>query len=420
MSFMIVPEPLFNKDMAVQAYRLRTFDCDKLMGIQDDFRKMDEAFSNPGLNMVEQIGIAPLTGGKKLFAEISHVQLMTGIPKNLKIRPEQLVCVLPHDAFHEQSTVSALVPLREMGYEFALSAHGNYQKKSLEEASDLIQYVVLDYTQSYFPDWYRGVKQTLQNVRTVICDVPNVKALNAFDADSTAYFSGEYYQLPVEKSNAAMSPVKINSLQLLKQVNKDDFELSEISKIIERDPYLTVSLLRYVRSEISGINREITSSKQAVAILGQKAIKRWATIALSMNLGADGPSEITRLALLRARFAEELAPIFELGAFQNSLFLMGLFSLLDVMLDKPMKLAIREIAVEDRVKQALVDRKGPFAPVLEAIAAYERANWSALSIILIHNNADMKRVSQAYISSLMWYKSMLDSIKSDAKDKSHA
>ena len=60
MGFMIVPEPLFDKGMIVQAYRLRTFDCDKLMGIQYDFRKMDEAFSNPGLDMVEQIGIAPL------------------------------------------------------------------------------------------------------------------------------------------------------------------------------------------------------------------------------------------------------------------------------------------------------------------------------------------------------------------------
>ena len=87
------------------------------------------------------------------------------------------------------------------------------------------------------------------------------------------------------------------------------------------------------------------------------------------------------------------------------------------MLDKSMQRAIREIAVDARVKQALVDRQGPFASVLETISAYERANWNALSIILIRNNTDTERVSNAYLNSLIWYKGLLDSMKPDDTEK---
>jgi EAL and modified HD-GYP domain-containing signal transduction protein len=152
-----------------------------------------------------------------------------------------------------------------------------------------------------------------------------------------------------------------------------------------------------------------------VAILGQKEVRRWATVAISVSLAEDRPGEITKLSLVRAKFAENLALAFELGIFQSNLFMAGLFSLLDVVLEKPMAEAVKEVAVDDRVKKALVDKTGELYTVLDLIYTYERADWDKVSIIGIRNNVDMEMVIQAFLDALVWYNQLLASI--DESDK---
>ncbi|MBQ4347410.1 MAG: hypothetical protein IJC39_03070, partial [Firmicutes bacterium] len=120
--------------------------------------------------------------------------------------------------------------------------------------------------------------------------------------------------------------------------------------------------------------------------------------------------EITKLALVRAKFAEDIAAAFELGVFQQALFMAGLFSLLDVMLEKPMYEAIKEVAVSRFVEQAMIEKEGPLAPVMELVYAYERADWDKVSILMIQNQTDMDHISKAYLDALMWYRSLLQSI----------
>ena len=199
-------------------------------------------------------------------------------------------------------------------------------------------------------------------------------------------------------------------LHLLSNVNQEDFNLEDIVPTIERDPYLAVSLLKFINSGANGLKRRVESIKQAIAILGQKAVRQWSTVALSVSLAEDRPNEITRLSLVRAKFAEELACAFELGILAPDLFIAGLFSLLDAMLEKPMAEALCEVAVDEKIKDALVNKKGPFAPVLDLVYAYECADWDKATILMIQNNIDMDRVQAAYLDSIKWYRQLLQSI----------
>ena len=159
------------------------------------------------------------------------------------------------------------------------------------------------------------------------------------------------------ESEKVVAPLKVNYIHLLNIVNEPDFDLTDAAQIIGRDTALILSVLE-IANRLTP-NAQISSVQHAVAMLGQKELKRWINTAVTKELCADKPNEITRLTLIRAKFAENLAPVFEKAILAQELFLMGLFSAVDIMLDKPMKEALDMVQVSDNIRNALLEQSGP-------------------------------------------------------------
>ena len=121
-------------------------------------------------------------------------------------------------------------------------------------------------------------------------------------------------------------------------------------------------------------------------------MKKWINTAVANALYADKPNEVTRLSLLRAKFAENLAEAFGLKAQKDELFLMGLFSVLDVILEKPMAEALKVVHVAGEISNALIYRIGVLAPVYDFMLQYETANWAEVSRLMLLKNIDMNTV----------------------------
>ena len=187
-------------------------------------------------------------------------------------------------------------------------------------------------------------------------------------------------------------------------VNDDDYELTKAADIIGRDTALVVSLLDMVNR--IAINSKITSIRHAAAILGQKELKKWINTVITKELCADKPNEITRISLLRAKFAESLAPSFELALHASELFLMGLFSVLDIILDVPMEEALEKVNVSKNIRNALIDQKGAFAEVYEFMNAYENADWQEVCRLLVVKDISVDTVYKAYTETMVWYREM--------------
>ena len=154
------------------------------------------------------------------------------------------------------------------------------------------------------------------------------------------------------------------------------------------------------------VNSGVTTIRHAAAMLGQRELKKWITTAVVKELCSDKPNEIPRLSMLRAKFAENLAPVFEKAIHSSELFLMGLFSVLDLILDKPMEEALEMVKVSGDIREALVNRDGKFASVLDFMLQYENANWQEVSRQLIVNDIDVETISGAYNNALNWYKEL--------------
>lgn len=416
MRFFISAIPIFDADMAVHAYIMMTKDGDKLLGAAEDFRELSGELLAPALEYVKDIGIEPFAMDKDFFVNISKYQLLMGIPLTWRIPPDNLVCVIDQDALEDNAALIKIGILKRNKYRLALM--GVPTKLSLDTAIKLFDFFLLSCESEKYNDDWRVLQQQLHRTSVIVTEVPDRETYESLNKASGVLFSGNFYSQPITKGLTEISPLKINALQLIKQINEEGFDLVEAAKTIERDPALSISLLRFLNSINPNRSKKIDSIRSAVALLGQKEVKKWATVAISVGIGEDRPSEITRLSLLRAKCAENLAPHFEMAMKEGALFIAGLFSLLDVILERPMAEALDEVAANDEIRTALVEKKGPIYEVLSLIYAYEKADWYNASIIKVRNGIDIEQLTNAFIDALMWYKQLLDMIDADEESES--
>ena len=404
--------PVFDANMAVQAYMMMAQDGDKHLGSAEDFRQLSGELLAPALELIKKIGIEPFARDLDFFVGISKYQLLIGMPLNMKIPPEKLVCIINIDSLSDNAVYAKLGILKRNGYRLALD--GVPEKLSMETAAKVFDYFLLSFKSPEFTESLKTVRAHLKSANIVITDVPDREIYEKFATVTGVLMAGDFHSQPITAGVTEISPLKINALHLIKQINEEGFDLIAAANTIERDPALSISLLRFLNSLNPNRSRRIDSIRGAVAILGQKEVKKWATVAISIGIGEDRPSEITRISLLRAKFAENLAGAFELGIKSGELFIAGLFSLLDVILQRPMREAITEVAAADDVRLALVDNTGPLHEVLALIYAYERADWHNASLIMVRNGIDIEVLTKAFLESLHWYRQILDTIDDEA------
>lgn len=398
--------PLFDENISVCAYSLfaqkKNFLLNpSLLGTGSN----DGAASIAGLDIIESMGIETLSADKEVFVEINNISVFSDIDSQCSAPHERLVLLADHTIVPEPMYVNRLKELKGQGYRLAIRKLPVQEFEEYREILLLMDYILLDHmridiskAKIYFSNVYPDIK---------LCAV-NVNSKETFEKlkEDGGYqlYEGEFFRVPVTKGEAEVSPLKANYIELLNLVNDEDFELTKAADVIGRDTALVISLLKMVNR--MSVNSEITSIRHAAAMLGQKELKKWINTAVTNELCMDKPNEIIRLSLLRAKFAENLAPVFELAAQSSELFLMGLFSVLDLILDKPMDEALGMVKVSRDIREALVSQKGKFAPVLDFMLHYEAAGWQEVSRQMVLSNIDMDHVYEAYVGSLQWFRNL--------------
>ena len=332
-----------------------------------------------------------------IFAEIS---LQCTVPSN------KVVLLMDNTIAPSEQYVKRVRELKEQGYKLAIRKLPIAEFENYREILSKCDYILLNHAKIdinkakvYFTKVYPNIKLCAVNVDTQE-EYEALKEDGGYDL-----YEGSFFRMPVKESETEVNPLKVNYIELLNVVNAPDFDLQEAADVIGKDPALVISLLEMVNR--MALNSEITSIRHAAAMLGQKELKRWINTAVTKELCADKPSEITRLVMIRAKFAENLAECFEMAMMSQELFIMGLFSALDIMLEKTMEEALSMVQVSKNVKDALLDNKGDFAKVLNFMKRYEDADWEEVSRLMIRGNIDMDKVYDAYLNALKWYRDLI-------------
>jgi EAL and modified HD-GYP domain-containing signal transduction protein len=340
--------------------------------------------------------------------------LLTGLENQCKQPPERIIFLL--EGFPEpgnrmaEAYYAQMERLAALGYRFAAEGLDDMQKNG--ELLRRCAYCFVPQDDREKADrlikelrWgFRAVVPVAENLQ----DAGNMKELGR---KGYALFESRFLRLDQAAVETSVSPLKMNMIQLMNTVQDDNFEFEAVARVVGSDPALAISLLKLVNARAHG--GKIKSIQQAVAMLGQQEVRKWVTTAVTQSLGEGRPNEITRISLLRAKFAESLAPMYELAHMSAGIFLTGLFSLLDVMLEVPMEQALRMVSVSDITMNALANKTGLFYPVLEMVESYERADWVTVSRMMIVHSIDSQALTDAYMEAMVWYKNIVSAAEEE-------
>ncbi len=398
--------PLFDDNLNIGAYSLfvqkqNVFLNPSLLGTG----RFDGAARVEGLEVIQSMGIESLSSDRDVFVSVSNMSVFSELSEQCDAPHERLVLLMDPSVKPEPMYIERLASLKQQGYKLAMRKLQVAEFEAYREILKLVDYVFLNHkkidinkAKIYFTKLYPHIKLCAVGVDN------QEEFASLKESGGYQLYEGDFYRIPVNRDEHEVAPLKVNYIELLNIVNNNNFELTKAADIIGRDTALTISLLRMVNR--MAINSEITSIRHAAAMLGQKELKKWITTAVVGELCADKPNEITRLSLLRARFAENLAGVFGMAGQASELFLMGLFSVLDVILDKPMEEALSMVHVSKQIRDVLVEGKGELSRPYQFILQYEIANWQEVSRQMILEDIDMTTLYDAYIQTLVWYRKL--------------
>jgi EAL and modified HD-GYP domain-containing signal transduction protein len=205
-----------------------------------------------------------------------------------------------------------------------------------------------------------------------------VESAEAFqEAKSAGFtlFQGYYFCKPITCKAAKLPQRRLAYLQLLAALRQPNVGVREIEEIVKHDVSLSYRVLRCVNSAAFGLRSEVTSIRQALVMIGIAPIRKWVSVWAVAGLATGGTSELATVALLRARCCELLGEKMGGRVADSELFLIGLCSVLDAILDRPMVEAIADLPLGEEVRAALLGEPNMARQVLDVVIAYEGGLW---------------------------------------------
>jgi c-di-GMP-related signal transduction protein len=369
MQAFIARQPIFDAHQKVHAYELLF-----RSGQQNAFNHFDPDQATYKVIADSQLlhGMGNLTGGKQAFINITTEVLVKDYCSMLP--KEQFVIEILENIEPTDEVITATKKLKEAGYVIALDDFVYDEKfKPLIELADIIKVDFLNTNvekRKELVDQFAplGISMLAEKVETREEFEQAVKM-------GYSYFQGYFFSKPVIVSNKDIPGSKLQYLRILQEINSPDIDLIKVEEIIKHDMSLSYKLLRYINSAIFGLRNDAKSIKQALSLMGEKETKKWASLLALANMGHDKPEELVAQALIRAKFAESLAKKVNLARRADDLFLMGMLSLIDAILDRNLAEILAELPISKDIKEALLGEENQFRSVYDYILAYECGDW---------------------------------------------
>jgi EAL and modified HD-GYP domain-containing signal transduction protein len=224
-------------------------------------------------------------------------------------------------------------------------------------------------------------------------------------AESFTLFQGDYFCHPVLLKKHKVPASRLFHFEIVKLLHHDPIDVHKVSQLVMRDASLTFRLLRLVNSPICAIQQEVRSIESAILVIGEENFRRMVSLAVLSELNSDRPPEILQMALLRARFCELAAPLFDLDPAEQ--YLLGLLSLVPAMLCLPMHELIPSLPLRDRICEALQGDRNLERGLLSWLEFHERGDWAACDDLVDANlpadqHSTPEQLAKTYADAVVW------------------
>lgn len=368
-----IRRPVFNEELDVVAYELFLVEGPVAEIVVED---ADDGSRRLLVNSRVDLDVAALGAGKPLHLAVTSAVLESGILA--KLGPDQVTVLLGEGVESSASVITAIEELRALGFRIVLD--------DVETNSRLLPLVRLTHAVRINLDGpvsaslarriavlkQAGIEITADRVRSY----EELRQATKLGFD---LFQGSFFSRPDTFRDKEASPGQLAALELVSLLHDPEADISRIADVIRRDVSLSYRVLKTVNSAQYALPRPLESIEEAVMLVGTKQIATWAGM-LSMSRLTDKPSELTRVAMVRARVCEELAR--RLGRSDaQPFYVVGLLSVIESLLDVPAEQALRNLPISNEIVSAITCGGGIMGEVLRGVLAYEGGDWSHAHIL---------------------------------------
>ncbi len=397
----IARQPILNVHKKLYAYELlyrgaKHYTLDKVSGNRATASVLSSTFLTND--------IQGISGHKPCFINFPQQLIEKMLP--LSFPKSQIVVEVLEDVQPTNKVISACQRLHKAGYKIALDDF--VYDRNLEPLLELASIVKIDIRMTPLNTIMRTLKLLSKHKVKLLAE--KVETLEEFEQANRlgfSYYQGYFFCKPEKIKIKELSANKAILLHLLAEVVRKDTDINKLHKIIQTDLAITYKLFRFLNSAYFYRLQEVKTIKHAIAYLGEKELRRFIMLMIISELTTEKPGELVRLVLVRAKFCELLGLASPHKEDASELFVVGLFSLLDTMLDLTMKDILGNLVVSDKVKEALLLIPGRYTNFIKVVIAFERNQSTIFTPLLKELGVDYKQVPKCYLTAVNYANGLL-------------
>jgi EAL and modified HD-GYP domain-containing signal transduction protein len=345
------------------------------------------------------IGLDTLTDGRRAFINVSRRLLLDGIPAVLP--PARVVFELGADVEADSEVIEACQALRAAGYSLAIDDFA--MTDWIADLIPMASYLKVDFL----------AQASGERARVTAADLPGgpaligkrIETLAQFDEalnDGYSYFQGFFFGRPVVREGRGVPAQPLAQMRLMRALHDPNLSVHQLENLVKHDPSLCYRILRTVNSAGFALQTTVSSIREALVLLGRDAIRRWASLWMLAGLSEHAHSELLAMAAIRARCCESLGASLNDDEAAADGFLVGMCSLLDAILERPMEALLEELPLPPLVRAALVGEDNSRRRILECTTAYASGQFALAMQHAQRAGIDPVVLPKAYADALRW------------------
>jgi c-di-GMP-related signal transduction protein len=383
-SSLVGRQAIFDRQMEVFGYELLYRDG---MNNSANIVDGDEATARVMVNTILEMGLDQIAGNAQAFLNLTANFFLS---QHYEVLPTKNVVLEVLESIEPTpSVLQALTQARQDGYQIALDDFVLREShRALMDHADYVKVDVLALTHEELREqvaMFQGYP-----VRLLAEKVEDQGMYDQCLALGFEYFQGYFFCKPQILEGVSLSSNRMAIVLLLAKLQNPKIEIYELEDLVKNDVALSVKLLRYVNSASVGLPRSVDSISQAITLVGTDRMRQWASLLVLAQTG-NKPSELMRVALIRARMCESLCPLLGMSSSQG--FTVGLFSILDAYFDCEMRHLLTDLPLAPEILGALLRKEGGLGVILEGILTYERGEL---------NQEAIRGVEPTILNSVYW------------------
>jgi c-di-GMP-related signal transduction protein len=396
----IARQPIFDMKRVVYGYELlfRSGTANFFPGLH-----MDLACVSTADNLF-LFGIERLTRGRHAFVNCSRDFLVRDYAALLP--KDRVVIEILENTEPDPEVIAACKRLKHAGFAIALDDFIEVGRwGDLVDLADFIKVDFLATPADAQRDFCREFSR--RNIRMLAEKVETYADFERARDYGYAFVQGYFFSRPEIVTRHDIPSNKINYVRVLQAVTRSELDRDEVTERIKAEASLSYRLLRYLNSPAFFLASEVRSIPHALMLLGERGIRRWVSLVAMACMGDDKPQELLLLPLMRARFCELLAPLAGLDESANDLFLLGLLSAIDAILDMKMEDVLKEITLRAEIREALLGHPNAFRRIFDVVLAFEHAAWDDFDNAAASLAIAKDVISEIHVQSMEWAATVL-------------